>query len=410
MNNFYMGHKPQDLIEEFGSPLYVYNESIFRERIRELKNLVKYPKFHVSYSSKANSNLALLQIANEEGICIDAMSDGEILFALAAGFSTDKIFYIPNNVSAKEMQLAIDRDILISVDSLSQLETYGKINSGGKVAIRFNPGVGLGHHATVVTGGKQTKFGVNEEYVNEAKEILAKYNLKLVGINQHVGSLFLEYEKYFESVDSIFRIAKNFEDLEFVDIGGGFGIPYHKQEGQNRLDLKSLGERLDEKFEAFAKDYGKELTFQIEPGRYVSAECSSLLGVVNSIKFNGETKYIGTDIGFNVLIRPMLYDAYHEINVYSQNESESEIEKELVTIVGNICESGDVLAKNRILPKISEGDVISVSDTGAYGHVMSSNYNSRLRPAEVLIRENGELTLIRRRDTHEDLLKLYNKL
>ncbi len=404
MNDFYEGLNPQFLAEQYDTPLYVYNEKIFRQRCKELKNLVSYDNFRVNYSIKANSSLALLQIAKEEGLDADAMSPGEIVAQLKAGFSPEQILFIPNNVSQAEMKFALEHGILVSVDSVSQLEALGKVNCGGNVAIRFNPGVGAGHHEKVVTGGKNTKFGVNPEYIQEVKQLLKKYNLKLKGINQHIGSLFMDGSLYVEGAKNLLDIAKNFDELEFIDLGGGFGIPYRKQENEARLDLKSLGQTLTQFINNFISEYGKNLAFKIEPGRYIPAESGVLLGRVHAIKYNGQTKYIGTDLGFNALMRPVLYGSHHDIEVYKQDGSEALGEKEVVTVVGNICESGDVMAKDRNLPKIEEGDLLGVLDAGAYGYVMSSNYNNRLRPAEVLLR-NGSHVLIRERDTIEDLFK-----
>lgn len=403
--NFYNGNNPFDLINKYGSPLYVYNEKILREKIRDMKNLVSYENFIVNYSAKANSNLAILQIANEEGVHIDAMSPGEIFVEMKAGFSPDKIFYISNNVSNEEMQYAIDNDIIISIDSLSQLKQYGKLNPNGKVCARFNGGIGAGHHEKVITAGKNTKFGIQLSEIDELKNILDEYNLTLIGINQHIGSLFMEGEKYIQGVLAILEVAKNFDNLEFIDLGGGFGIPYNKlEDNYSSLDLASLGSKLSEILNNFAEEYGKKLTFKIEPGRYIAAECGVILGTVHSIKNNGNTKYVGTDIGFNVLARPVMYDSHHDIEVYRKSEIKSE-NIEPVTVVGNICETGDIIAKDRLLPNIIEGDILAVLDAGAYGHVMSSNYNNRLRPAEVLIRENGEAILIRKRDSLEDIIK-----
>lgn len=401
---FFKGTNPVELLEKYGSPLYVYNENIFRDRCRELKQLVTYKNFSVNYSVKANGNISLIKIAHEEGLNVDAMSPGEIHVELEAGFDPSQILYISNNVSATELQYAIDKNILVSVDSISQLELFGKINEGGSVCIRFNPGVGAGHHEKVITGGKKTKFGIEPTMVEEVKAVLAKYKLKLVGINQHIGSLFMEGDSYIEGVRSLFKIAKEFENLEFLDIGGGFGIPYNKLAGQERLDLKDLGEKLDEVFYAFAKEYGKEILFKIEPGRYISAECGILLGQVYSIKQNYGIKYIGTDLGFNILKRPVMYDSHHDIEIYRATDIKSK-KSEKVNVVGNICESGDIIAKERLLPEIFEGDILGVLDAGAYGYCMASNYNNRLRPAEVLITSDGETKVIRRRDTIEDLMR-----
>lgn len=403
--NFFEGNSPFELIKNFGSPLYIYNEKILRKKCREMKNLVKYPNFSVNYSAKANSNLAFLEIVKEEGLDVDAMSIGEMSIELKAGFKPEQIFYISNNASDEEMQFAVNKNILISVDSLSQLERYGKINPNSNIAVRFNGGFGVGHHEKVITAGKNTKFGINSEYVFEVKSILNKYNLKLVGVNQHIGSLFMNPDEYIKGVDQILKIAKNFDTLEFIDLGGGFGIPYNKlDENYNTLNLKKLGNDLDYIFSNFSKKYNPNIKFKIEPGRYISAECGIILGTVNSIKNNAERKYVGTDIGFNVLLRPALYDSHHDIEVFSKSPS-SELEE--VTVVGNICETGDIIAKNRLLPKIEENDILAVLDSGAYGFVMSSNYNNRLRPAEVLIRENGRVDLIRHRDNLEDMFNKY---
>ncbi|KPU45743.1 diaminopimelate decarboxylase [Oxobacter pfennigii] len=404
--NIFEGKDPIELVEKYGSPLYVYNERIFRDKCREMKSLLKYPNFSVSYSAKANSNLTLLSIAQEEGLNVDAMSPGEIYVQQKAGFKPEQIFYISNNVSAEEMKYAIDNDVLISIDSISQLELFGSINRGGRVAVRFNPGHGAGHNAKVVTAGKNTKFGVEAKYLPQVKEIIKKYDLNLVGINQHIGSLFLEGTAYIESLKSLLSIAENFKDLEFIDMGGGFGIPYHKQEGQERLDLKKLGKEIDTIIFEWVKKYGREIHFKIEPGRYIPAECSVLLGTVHAVKENYGRKYAGTDLGFNVLIRPVMYDSHHDVEIYRKVDLKSDI-KENVTIVGNICETGDILAYERLLPQIFEGDVLGILDAGAYGYVMSSNYNNRLRPAELLIKEDGTEKIIRRRDTLEDLIRNY---
>ena len=404
--NFYMDTTPHKLLEKYGSPLYVYNESILRQKCRKMKNLLSYPNFSVSFSAKANSNLHLLEIVKEEGLNVDAMSQGEIYIQLKAGFKPEQIFYICNNVSAEELKYAIKMGVTVSVDSLSQLELFGKINEGGSVAVRFNPGIGAGHNEKVVTAGNKTKFGVDAKYINEVKDIISKYKLKLIGINQHIGSLFMESSTYLASVKALLSIAENFENLEFIDMGGGFGIPYEKQKCQKSLDIKALGKELDDIIYDWTKKHGKEIEFKIEPGRYIPAECCVLLGTTHAVKINYDRKYIGTDLGFNVLSRPVMYNSHHDIEIYKKNDDQT-FENEEVTVVGNICESGDILAQNIFLPKTEEGDILGVLDAGAYGYVMSSNYNNRLRPAEVLIKENGETKIIRRRDTLEDLMRNY---
>jgi len=400
---FYGKTNPIRLVEKYGSPLYVYNETILRKRCRELKKIVSYQKLKVNYSAKANTNLVILQIVHDEGLLIDAMSPGEIFIELKAGFKPEEILFICNNVSDEEMMFAIDAGILVSVDSLSQLKKYGRLNKGGKVAVRINPGVGAGHHEKVITGGKNTKFGVDPDFINELKSILTLYELQLVGLNQHIGSLFMNADPYIEAASFLLSFAENFPEIEFVDFGGGFGIPYHKETEEKPLDLNILGNRLQEVISNWTDRNNRQITIKIEPGRFTVAECGILLGQVHSIKENGLKKYIGTDIGFNVLLRPAIYDAHHDIEIYSLIKRDS-LKTEPVTIVGNICETGDILAKDRNLPKIEEGDILGILDSGAYGMVMSSNYNCRLRPAEVLITSNGEDVLIRKREVLEDLV------
>jgi diaminopimelate decarboxylase len=265
-------------------------------------------------------------------------------------------------------------------------------------------GVGAGHHEKVRTAGKKTKFGIEMSSIPEVKRIIKEYNLKLIGINQHIGSLFMDSEAYLTSTGNILSIARQFDDLEFIDLGGGFGIPYNKQSNQPRLDLKELGGKLSEVINSWVLEYGKDIEFKIEPGRYIVAESGILLGKVNAVKTNYNIKYIGTDLGFNVLIRPVMYDSHHDIEIYRGNATSS-LKEETVTIVGNICETGDIIAKDRKLPEIIENDILGVLDSGAYGYSMSSNYNNRLRPAEVLLDADGNPRLIRRRDTLDDLIR-----
>jgi len=364
-------------------------------------NLTTCPNFKVNYSSKANTNLTLLRIAKEEGLTADISSPGEAVAAFAAGFTADELFFIANNISPEEMAYAVEKGITLSVDSLSQLETYGKLNPGGEIALRFNGGVGGGHHENVITGGDKTKFGIRATYIPEVKALLEKYRLRLVGINHHFGSQNPE-ELYLSGVSELLSIARQFEGLEFIDFGGGFSVPYHKQEGEAPMNLAYLSQSLTKQMEQFSKEYGKPLTFMIEPGRYICAECGVLLGTVHSTKQNGETKFAGTDLGFSTLLRTTLYNAHHDIEVYSPKGEWCAAAP--ISIVGNQCESGDYIAKSRLLPPIHEGDTLGILDAGAYGYSMSSQYNHRARPAEVLIQEDSSLKLIRRRDTYEDMI------
>ncbi|MCL1877458.1 MAG: diaminopimelate decarboxylase [Defluviitaleaceae bacterium] len=420
--NFYQGHDPHELVKEFGSPLYVYNERILRERCRDMRNLSSYPKFVANYAVKTNSNLSLLRIIREEGLRTDISSEGEAVAALAAGFLPEEMLFILNGVSAAELAFAAKIGATVSVDSLSQLETLGKVNLGGRIFLRFNSGVGGGHHEKVVTGGDGTKFGIMPDYIAEVKKLLNKYDLKLIGVNQHVGS-YVSDKLYLEGVSAILSLAKQFEDLEYIDFGGGFVVPYHKQNGEKPIELNKIRERLDTLLFDFAKDYGKELTFMIEPGRYIVAECAVLLGTVHSLKNCGTKKYAGTDLGFSVFKRPTVYDAHHDIELYPAahggegrrvhpSEPSTSVSKpeavsvplEKINIVGNQCETGDFITRDRELPPLCEGDILGVLDAGAYGYSMACQYNHRARPAEILIGRDSSVKLIRRRDTYEDML------
>ena len=282
-----------------------------------------------------------------------------------------------------------------------------RVTVGGEVMVRFNPGIGAGHHAKVVTAGKETKFGVNPGQMDEVFALLKKHDMTLAGVNQHIGSLFMEAEGYLNAAEVLLHLAEQLpkgalDTLEVIDFGGGFGIPYHKYEGQARLDMAELGSRLHALISAWAEKTGYAGRFLVEPGRYVAAECSVLLGSVHAVKNNGDKRYVGTDLGFNVLVRPAMYDSFHDVEIYG--EPGGTPRKTMVqTVVGNICESGDILARDRELPEICEGDVLGILDAGAYGFTMSSNYNQRQRPAEVLIQSDGTARLIRRRESLEDL-------
>lgn len=412
--HFFGNTTPQALAARYGTPLYVYNENVLRQRCRDLLGLSSLPGFHVNYSAKANTNPAILRIIREEGCHADAMSPGELHINKLAGFTADKLLYVCNNVSAAEMKNAVDNGLIVSVDSLSQLELYGTVNPGGKVMIRINPGIGAGHHKKVITAGKETKFGIDPTALDDVRALLGKYHLTLAGINQHIGSLFMEPGNYLNAIEFLLHfiqtdLADIMPGLEIIDFGGGLGIPYHKYEEQPRLDMAELSRQLDSRLRSWVAETGYKGMFFIEPGRYVVAECGVLLGTVHATKFNGENRYVGTDLGFNVLVRPAMYDSFHDIEIYRDGgRPDSTLVEQ--TIVGNICESGDILARKRMLPLIHEGDTIAALDAGAYGFVMSSSYNQRPRAAEVLITSDGTPKLIRRRETLDDLTRCFEGL
>ncbi len=405
--DFFKGNNPEDIAVRYGTPVYVYNEEILRERMHTVAQVVtKYP-YTANYSIKANTNIHLLRMALEEGDNCDAMSVGELMMLEKAGFPVERIFFVPNNVSADELQYAIDKGIMTSLDSLSQLELFGQLNPGGKCAVRINPGVGAGHHEKVVTAGKKTKFGVAEEDIDQIFEISKKYHLTIAGINQHIGSLFMDPEPYLKAVENLLRIAMRFENLEFIDFGGGYGIPYHKLDDEAEFPMEDFKKRLEPILDAFVEKYGKAPLFKSEPGRYCVAEGSVILGRVHAVKQNAGVKYAGTDIGMNVLVRPSMYDSWHDVEILRNGKVVERKELQEITVVGNICESGDIIAKNRQLPEMKVGDLACVLDTGAYGYSMCSTYNSRPRPAEVLIGKDGSVKVIRRKETLEDLFRYF---
>ena len=414
-SNFFEGNNPEELAKNFGTPLYVYNEKILRDRMKKVANVITKFPYTANYSVKANTNIHILKLALEEGLNCDAMSVGEITLLLKAGFPAERIFFVPNNVSSDELEFAINNKIMTSLDSLSQLELFGKTceklnisSENRKCAVRINPGVGAGHCEKVVTGGKKTKFGIAEYAIHQIFEIAQKYNIRIAGINQHIGSLFMDPQPYLDAVTNLLFIAIKFPNLEFVDFGGGYGIPYHKLDDEKPFPMEEFKTRLEPILDIFTKSYGKTPLFKSEPGRYCVAEGSVILGRVHATKENSGTNFAGTDVGMNVLVRPSMYDSHHDIEILRNGKvvsRDGDLQEQTVT--GNICESGDILAKNRQLPKIEEGDLICVLDTGAYGYSMCSSYNSRPRPAEVLICADGSVKQIRRRETIDDLLMMF---
>ena len=407
---FFGNTDANSLIKTYGSPLYVYNEDIIRSNLRRLSGLItKYP-YTTNYSIKANSNLELLKIVNEEGLNCDAMSEGEIRILLKAGFTPDRIFFVPNNVSKEEMEFAIANNIMTSLDSIDQLRQYGQLNPGGRCAVRLNPGVGAGHHEKVVTAGKNAKFAITDDQLDTLFEVAKEYDLKIVGINQHIGSLFMDPAPFLAAVKNLAKMAKRFDKLEFIDFGGGYGVPYHKvSEDEQPFDFDTFEKEFEKILDELVAELGYVPLFKTEPGRYAFCEGGVLLGNVYAVKDNAGKKFAGTDIGMNILVRPTLYDSWHDIEIIRDGKVVTGNTQE-ISIAGNICESGDLIAKDRLLPEIQTGDIVCVLDAGAYGYAMASNYNLRLRPAEVLITSAGDARLIRRRDTYEDLFRNFESL
>ena len=404
-DNFFGSLSPFRLTAKFGSPLYVYREDQLRKSCRSMLSLLKQPLVTVNYSIKANNNPVLLRIIREEGLHCDAMSPGEIYLALRAGFKPEEIFYISNNATDAEFIYAAEHGIITSVDSLDQLELYGKLLPGCKVALRINTGIGAGHHAKVVTGGKNSKFGLQLSELEQAQKVAERCNLAVTGLNQHIGSLFLSSTDYLAAVERLLALAEDFTDLEFLDFGGGFGIPYRPDLGETELDLTDLSHRLNELLTDWRNRHQRNLRLMIEPGRYITARAGVLVGKITSVKAGTDHHWVGTDLGFNNFQRSVLYDSYHRINVIRSSKKQSSGIEVSCVFTGNICESGDLLSQVISCALPAAGDLTVLADTGAYGFAMSSSYNGRLRPAEILISNKGSVRLIREREKPEDLLR-----
>ncbi len=401
------GISARELVAEFGSPLYVYDESIIIEKYQKLYNSINYDKKRIHYAMKANSNLRFLQVLEKEGSFIDAVSKEEALIALKAGFSPDRVLFTTANLTLEEMRFAVENKIIINIGSLYNLQIYAENFKGTSMSIRINPDFGAGHHSHVVTGGRNSKFGIFYDEINpidliETKKIIKDFNLKLTGVHAHIGSGILEVEKYVELMEIILKLAGGFPGLEFIDVGGGIGVPYRPEEKD--FDLVKLGIFIGDMMSSFTKKYGSRPYLALEPGKFLSAESGFLLTTVTDIKNNPKFSFAGVDSGFNHLIRPMAYGSYHHII----NASRIEDVKKNVVIAGYLCESGDTFTRSeegieaREISNPQPGDILAILNAGAYGYSMSSNYNSRPRPAEVMVRE-GTARLVRRRENFEDL-------
>jgi len=395
-----------ELAEKFGTPLYVVSENKIRENYRKYKDAFsrKYEKFRILYSAKANTNLSVLRILKNEGSYVDAVSMGEVYLALKAGFKPYEILYTGINAGDEELKYVLESGIMVNLDSLSQLKRILKLGAPNTLSMRINTEYGAGHHEYVVTAGKATKFGVNQRTALHAYRIAKKAGVEEFGIHMHIGSGIMDVTPYLKSgkrlLKTAWKISRELNiKFEFIDFGGGIGVPYKPDEKE--VDLEVFSEKLVEMFKRKLAEYsmGKPELW-MEPGRFVVAEAGILLTKVNTVKHTSHKKFVGVDAGFNTLIRPSMYNSYHHILVANRLNEEL---SETYDVVGPLCESGDVLAKNRLLPKVCEGDVLAILNAGAYGFSMSSQYNSRPRPAEVLVK-NGKYALIREAEAFQDLV------
>ncbi|MBS7654752.1 MAG: diaminopimelate decarboxylase [Candidatus Bathyarchaeia archaeon] len=395
------------LAEEFDVPLYVLSENRIRENFWRLReNLLKYySKIRIYYSAKANTNIAVLRILADEGAYLDAVSPGEVFLALKSGFQPEKILFTGTSVRDDELKFLINSGVTINIDSLSQLKRLLNIHTPEILSVRVNPEIGAGHHEHVITAGRNSKFGIWETDVVEAYSMALGAGVEKFGIHMHIGSGILEIEPFLLAAEKLLKIAQNVHEklgltFEFIDFGGGLGVPYRPED--KPLDINSFAEIMLNLFKSRIDEYHLgEPYFCLEPGRFIVCDAGILLTRVNTLKVTPFKKFIGVDAGFNTLIRPAMYGSYHPIVVANRlNEQEEDI----YDIAGPLCESGDILARDRKLTKVFEGDLLAILNAGAYGFSMSSQYNSRPRCAEVLVKK-GKYALIREREKIEDLLR-----
>ena len=393
---FINGLSASSLVKRFGTPLFVYDEKIIRQRAKTLRQAITYPNARLLYSCKSNSNPVIMKILRDEGFGIDAVSPGEIHLALKIGFKPNEISFTGNNCRTDELAYVVKQGVLVNADSLSQLERVGKIKPGLAVSLRINPDVGDGHHEHVITGGPDSKFGIWVYQLNQALKIASKYRLKIIGLHHHIGSGILDAETFITAMEIMLKVAINFKGLEFINMGGGLGVAYSP--GQRKLNIRKFGRMVSERFNVFCRHYGIPLQLMLEPGRYPVCESGTLLATVTDIKETPEHTFVGTDSGFNHLIRHAFYNAYHEI----VNASRLKGPKQFVAVCGNICESGDMFTHGREITKFREGDIAAIKNAGAYGYSMAMQYNMRPKPAEVMVKGN-KARLIRRRESFNDL-------
>lgn len=386
------------LAEQFGSPIYVYDaEKIKSQYNRLTKAFSKVENLRINYAMKALSNVAILQLLREMGSGLDTVSIQEVLLGLHAGYDPEKIFYTPNGVSLEEIEEVHAMGVQINIDNLSILEQFGAKHPNVPVCIRINPHVMAGGNTNISVGHIDSKFGISIHQLPHLVRIVENTKMNIVGIHMHTGSDILDIEVFLYAAEILFDAAKNFKNLEFLDFGSGFKVPYKKDDIET--DIEELGKKLSKRFNAFCVEYGKDLTLIFEPGKFLVSEAGSFLVKVNVIKQTTSTVFAGVDSGFNHLIRPMLYGSQHHI----ENISNPKGKERFYSVVGYICET-DTFANNRRISEIKEGDILSFKNAGAYCYSMASNYNSRYRPAEVLWM-NGQGHLIRAHETFEDLIK-----
>jgi len=399
------GVQATQLAHQHGTPLYVYSESKIHHNVNKLRDTFKkhYSKIRLLYACKANTNINILKILKAEGVEIDAVSPGEVFLALKAGFKPNEILFTGTSVSEKELNFLLKEGVRMNIDSLSQLEKLLAHTVPEFVTLRVNPEVGAGHHEHVITAGPDVKFGVWEGQALEGYRIALDAGVTRFGIQMHIGSGIMNVENYVKAVGRLLEIAKHVAgstgiSFDFMDIGGGIGVPYRPDEDE--IDLDAFAERLLGFIKyKFAKYTLGEPEIWVEPGRYLVAESGVILTRVTTLKRSPSRTFVGVDAGFNTLIRPAMYGSYHHII----NASKMNNPVKLYDVYGPLCESGDLFAREREIQEIAEEDLLAIMNAGAYGFSMASNYNSRPRPAEVLVFA-GESRVIRERESFDDLL------
>jgi diaminopimelate decarboxylase len=395
------------LATKFDTPLYVINEERIRENYRNLLDALhrNYRKVRIYYSAKANTNIAVLAILKKEGAYLDAVSVGEVFLALKAGFPPEKILFTGTNVRSDEIRYLLKSEVTINIDSISQLDRLLKISTPQLLSVRINPEIGAGHHDHCITAGKNSKFGIWEKDAFKAYERAWKAGVKKFGIHMHIGSGILTIDPFVSAAEKLLEVAGKIHnkigiEFDFINFGGGLGVPYTLNEEE--LNINEYSDRLVSLFKTGINRFKLgDPVFCIEPGRYIVCDAGILLTRVTAVKVTPFKKFVGVDAGFNLLIRPAMYGSYHHILVANRLNDKDE---ELYDIAGPLCESGDIFARDRKLPKIMEGDLLAILNTGAYGFCMSSQYNSKPRCSEVLVNK-GKYALIREREVLDDLLR-----
>ncbi|WP_295840454.1 diaminopimelate decarboxylase [uncultured Apibacter sp.] len=387
----------ENLAKEFGAPLYVYDSEIIKTQYNKLLKAFKsVKKVKLNYACKANTNLSILKYLKNLGSGLDTVSIQEVQLGLRAGFEPKEIIFTPNGVSFNEIKKAVELGVRINIDNLSILESFGHELKNYPVCIRINPHILAGGNAKISTGHIDSKFGISIHQLPHVLRIVNNTGIKVEGVHMHTGSDILDVEVFLKGAEILFTVAKEFHDLDYLDFGSGFKVPY--KEGDHETDINYLGKKLGERFNEFQKSYPHELTLMFEPGKFLVSQSGFFIVSVNVIKQTTSTVFAEVDSGFNHLIRPMFYNAYHNI----VNISNPEGRNRFYTVVGYICET-DTFGTNRNINEIREGDLLCFENAGAYCFSMSSNYNSRLKPAEVLLL-NGKAHIIRRRENLDDLL------